>query len=206
MIHGWFRSASSCSPFSIYFEHVIQLRHSYCAASITLCHTILITPHFTSLAYPTLPNYIAWYHTLSHHTKSHPIKPHPPHHTTPHFTTLNYTTPHHTTHSSPSTRSSPSTPDTSNDPTQPLSRFRSCPPCVAMIQQPIFDMLRCIFGRYEHTVLRYQSFTIVIELLFYCWNFYHEYFHILYDSSIILLNKRKENRIRHDTINHNRAE
>jgi hypothetical protein len=26
--------------------------------------------------------------------------------------------------------------------------IQSCPPCISMIQQPLFDMLRCLFGRY----------------------------------------------------------
>ena len=29
--------------------------------------------------------------------------------------------------------------------------IQSCPPCISMIQQPLFDMLRCLFGRYVRT-------------------------------------------------------
>ena len=69
---------------------------------------------------------------------------------TPHDTTL-----HHTTCSSPSLRSPPSNLESLQDPLQSQLRFSSCPPCVAMIQQPLFDMLRCIFAKYVPRLVRH---------------------------------------------------
>ena len=79
-----------------------------------------------------------------------------------HLTSIYYT-PHDTTQypttcSSPSLRSPPSNIENLQDPLQSQLRFSSCPPCVAMIQQPLFDMLRCIFAKYVPRLVRHFFF------------------------------------------------
>ena len=105
------------------------------------------------------------------------------HHTTPHDTTQ-----YPTTCSSPSLRSPPSNIESLQDPLQSQLRFSSCPPCVAMIQQPLFDMLRCIFAKYVPRLVRHFFFFFFFPDL---WSmFFHKsgFTHHFFVSMVVIFN------------------
>ena len=92
------------------------------------------------------------------------------------FLTLIYCISHHTNCSSPSLRSPSSNLENLQDPLQSQLRFLSCPPSVAMIQQPMFDMLRCIFAKYVRRFV--HNFFSIISIFVSYWSGYWFHFFI----------------------------